>query len=462
MPANGDFEGEFVDGVAAGWRGHAGPGGGYFARNSRLGRIGGGLIGGTRCWDGPCEEDVQTLAMSAKVHLVDEGRIDMTTKIRESLGRDAIVVLKMNAESWAARAKIDLLGREPESYGARFADHCVTMSRRSGHWPRCYYGRNEPDLDDPGRLEKAVRFEIGFTRRLHEHGCRSCVLNLAAGTPRSPEAFFTDDVRELLSLADYVGYHAYGSADAVFACRGTMEDHALRWRRVVAGCRERGWRVPPLIYTEGTVDAEWIAHGDRFTPEMVRDDLLGFGDALLNDPWSVGLCVFLTGAWPGQREQARDITKYPIRIIQPLRAWNRDHPVDAHGGTGAQVVGSEGGSFDRTLCAPARTEPGAPYELTAWLKFEHYDGQGAPLGHRADARLGFDPTGQTDDASAGSIDWSGNLVGGAIAETDIFYRAEHACAAEGQKGSVWIRFRHPEAEPSVRLCIDDVGLHRKR
>ena len=394
--ANGGFEGAFADGVGEGWRGHEGPGGGYFAENARLGRIGGGLIGGTRCWDGPCEEDVQTLAMSAKVHLVDEGRLDMTTKIREALGRDAIVVLKMNAEAWAARSGIDLFGREPEAYGARFADHCMQRSRQTGHWPRCYYGLNEPDIDDPERLSKACRFEIGFTRRLHENGCRSCVLNHATGTPRSLDAFFTDDVRELLRTADYVGYHAYGSDEEIFACGGDGEDHALRWRRIAAGCRERGWRMPPVIYTEGTVDAEWIAQGDRFTPEMVRDDLIGFGEALLDDPWATGLCVFLTGAWPGQAEQARDITKYPARIIEPVRVWNRDHPVDARSGTGSQVIGGEGASFDRAICAAAPTVPGrnVPVRRVAQVRALRRGGGAVGPSGRGGARVRSDGTGR--------------------------------------------------------------------
>ena len=97
--------------------------------------IGGGLIGGTRCWDGPCEEDVQTIALSAKVHLVDEGRIDMVSKLREALGRDLITVLKMNAEAWAERTGVDPFGRDPEEAGGRFADHCIEISRRTGHPP---------------------------------------------------------------------------------------------------------------------------------------------------------------------------------------------------------------------------------------------------------------------------------------------------------------------------------------
>jgi len=456
---NGGFEEGFSDGVAEGWIGHAGEGGGQFSENPKTGPIGGGLYGAARCWTKPCEEDVQTMAMSGKVHLVDIGRMDMTSKIRDAMGADAIVVLQLYVSLFEPQLGHGTLDGDPEANGRAFADFCYQKSQQTGHWPRCYHGLVEPNLDDPEALAKACRFELGFTNRLHEHGCRSCVLNHGPGSPADLENMFTDEVRELLAVADYVGYHAYGGHDGELMCdAATRDEFSLRWRQIAEGYREREWRFPPVIYTEGTVREGWIAEGEKYTPEMIREDLTTFGDFMEHDPWAVGLCVYLTGAWPMQAGQDRDITKYPERIIQPLAAWNRAHPVDAHRGAGSQVIGAYGEPVDRSICQAVATQPGETYEFTGWFKFEFFDCQGQPLGHKAAARVGFDPTGQTDNPDADSIEWSDNLIGSTIPETDIFYRHRSEFTTSTANTSVWIRFTHPEPKPSTRLCIDDVSF----
>ncbi len=453
------FESGFEEGVALGWTGVAIGSGGLFSENPKTGPIGGSLYGGARCWGGPCEEDVQTIAMSAKVHLVGLGRIDMAGKLRESLGADTVVVLRLDPGAWAREKGVRLLEGDVEGRGRAFADFCYRKSLGASSWPRAWCGLNAPDFEDPETVRRVCLFERAFTERLHELGGRSCVLNLAAGSPAAEENMFLPEVRDLLAEADYFGYHAYGSPESVFmSAEADGDGWALRWRRFRREYEKRGWRFPPVILTEAGLREGWIDRGDRFTPEMVAEDLTTFASRIHGDPGALGLCVFLTGAWPGQDLQTRDITKYPERIIAPIRAWNRAHPVDARSGTGSQVIAGYGEAFDRAICRRIRVAPGGRFRFSGWLKFEFFDGQGAPLGHRAFARIGVDPTGQTDDPDAATVSWSENLLGEVVRETDVFTEVEKEFDSVGAEASIWIRFGQPAAKPSVRLCIDDLEI----
>jgi len=459
MVYNGRFEEPFQEGVAQGWRAHARGDGGYVAENPKTGRVGGGLYGAERCSGGVCEEDVQTLRMSAKVHLVDAGRVDMVSRIREQMGPDAIVVLKLGPEDWQGRRGRPNLEGDIEANGAAFAEYCYQESSKTGHWPRCYYGQNEPDMNNAEALARVCRFELGFTRRLHQLGLRSCVVNHSVGTPGPKENMYIPEMRELLAAADYVGYHCYGGPEDELMCaESSLHDYSLRWRQFAKGYEERGWRFPPVIYTEGTTWGGWIDRPERFTPATIRDDILCFEGKMREDPWAVGLAVFVTGAWPGQEWRKWDITRFPETTIDPIRERNRTYPIDAHGGSGSQVIGGNGEPVDRAVCQQVPARPGRRYAFSGWFKFEFFDCQGKPLGHRASAQIGFDTTGQTSRLEADTIRWSDNLIGKDIIETDIWYQSATEFQAESGSTSIWIRFRHPDPKPSTRLCIDDVSL----
>jgi len=455
---NGDFEQPFPDRVARGWKEYSIWESGLVAANPQTGPIGGGVYGAARCRGGVCEEDVETLRMSAKVHLVDRARMDMVSRIREEMGPDAIVVLKLSPEDWENQRGMRNLEGDIEANGAAFAEYCYEECARTGHWPRCFYGQNEPDMNNAEALAKVCRFELAFTRRLHQLGLRSCVVNNSTGTPGPKANMYIPEMRALLAEADYVGYHCYGGPkDELMCAESSLFDFSLRWRQFAEGYRKRRWRFPPMIYTESTTWGGWMG-SERFTPETVRDDILCFGGKMLEDPWVVGMCIFNTGAWAGQVWKKWDITRYPRIIIDPIREWNRSHPVDAHGGRGSQVIAGIGERVDRSICQEAATVAGRRYDLSGWFKFEFFDCRGRPLGHTAWAQLGYDPTGQTSDMEANSIRWSGNLIGKEIVETDLWYEAKQEFEAQGDRTSVWVRFRQPEKKPSVRLCIDDVVL----
>jgi hypothetical protein len=449
---------EFLTSVGYGWTGHAGWDSGAISANPKTGPIGGGVYGVTRCGGGVCEEDAQTLRMSGKVHLVDRARMDMVTKIREEMGADAIVVLKLSPEDWQDRRKQRNLEGDIEANGAAFADYCYEECLRSRHWPRCFYGQNEPDMNNAEALAKVCRFELAFTRRLHELGLRSCVVNHSVGTPGPKENMYIPEMRALLAEADYMGYHCYGGPkDELMCAEEGILDYSLRWREFAAEYEKRGWRFPPMIYTESTTWGGWIG-GDRFTAPMIRDDILCFAEKVLEDRWAIGMCIFCTGAWPGQIWQKWDITRYPEVIIEPIREWNRAHPVDAHSGSGSQVIAGIGERVDRAICQEVDTREGERYEFTGWFKFEFFDGQGKPLGHKAVAKLGYDPTGQTMNLEADTIQWSENMIGQDLVEADLWYESKMGFEAKGERVSVWVRFRHPEKRPSVRLCMDDLQV----
>jgi hypothetical protein len=455
---NGDFEERFQNGVAFGWSTQSEGKSGYISENPKTGRIGGGIYGADRCKGGECEEDVRTLRMSGKVHLVDKGRMDMVSRIREAMGPDALVILKLSPEDWENERKKRNLEGDIEANGKAFAEFCYQRSLETRHWPRCYYGLNEPSMNVVEDLRKVCRFELAFTRRLHELGLRSCVINHSTGTPGPKENMYIPEMRALLAEADYVGYHSYGSPkDELMCAEGSLEDFSLRWRQFAKGYQERGWRFPPVIYNESTTYGPSVG-SDDFTPEMIRDDILCFEEKIRRDQWVVGMCIFVTGAWGGQYWQKWDITKYPRKIIEPIRERNQSHPVDAHTGSGSQVIGANGEHVDRAICQEVGTKSGQRYAFTGWFKFEFFDCHGKPLGHQATAQVGFDPTGQTTNMKAKSIQWSENLIGRDIIETDLWYESRMEFEATGDRSSLWIRFHHPQKKPSVRLCIDDLTL----
>jgi hypothetical protein len=269
------------------------------------------------------------------------------------------------------------------------------------------------------------------------------------------------EVVELLSEADYVGYHPYSQLPYLM-CDPEGFDTVLRYIPIIDLYEERGFRMPPVIYTEGG-DHGIDPLGPR-TPEMVRDDLVCFEGVMRQYPWTVGLCYFLTAQWPSMQWPDFDLTRFP-QIITGIREANRAHPYDAYEGQNAQLLGGQREVFDLGICQPVATVSGGRYIVSSQLAYSFYDGQ-AGGGHAAawpsaaEVYLGWDPTGQTSNGNASTIQWTGNLVGHPMAETDRFYRCQRTFTATGLQASVWIRGAQDQAVPSVRVNVDDVWVRQ--
>lgn len=160
--------------------------------------------------------------------------------------------------------------------------------------------------------------ELGATRRLHELGRKSCVLNLgvAVGDPTDYPTYFG----ELLSEADYLGIHAYGPPNGQLMQYDTS-NFALRYRRIVAAMKAAGKRCPPIIITECTTYNAW--RGTNLTIEDITADLIWFGNRLNEDIYIVGCCAFQVGSLDVEQFGGFDLLD--DYLLTRLRAFNQEN-----------------------------------------------------------------------------------------------------------------------------------------
>lgn len=459
--ANGGFEGTFAGhGVAQGWNGFIVSPNGFWKENQKLGRLGGGIYG---CRiDLGCPEDEQNYRLMGKTYLVSQDRDNLIGELPNQLGQEVITIAKWDAEAPDIYPDGDTWPNNAYDDGRRFANYYYDtwMTKFPGVTADAYYGLNEPSVNDVGHLVKVCAFETGFTDRMHELGCKAIVLNNSVGTPGNVANFYIQEVRDLLAMADYVGYHAYGDWETGWMCPWFAEEETYRWQTIAQHYIDNGWRFPPVIYTEG---GQYWWEGEK-TPEQVRDDLICYeGRERTEEFWSLGLCYFVTAAWNGGWN-AMNIGRYPL-IIDGCRATNMAHPVDAHGGTKSQEFGARKQSFDRGIYQQVSTTAGRDYRFTGWLKFE-YD-EGWP--HAATIRIGWDPTGQTANPNAASVQWTSDLISSGPNnpihagpwDHDLWYQYDTTFHATGSTAALWIRGSQPTTSPrtpSVRIYADDLSL----
>ncbi len=460
--ANGDFEGSFTNGVAEAWEAFEVRPGGFWKPNELLGRLGGGIYG---CFEGhpdpdyDCIDEYQSVRMSAKAYLIDASRYDLVGRFEGWLGPEVLTIGKIGPETVThIYPDGDTWEHNAEADGRRFADyvHENWILTNPGFVADAYYCLNEPSVNVVTNLQRVCKFELGFTRRMHELGYRTCVLNNSVGTPATLENMLIDEVRELFAEADYVGYHAYGNWDSGWMCPPEADPYTYRWQTVAQWYIDRGWRFPPVLYTEG---GQYWWEGEK-TPQQISDDLVCFERRERQEEfWSIGLQYFVTGAWPGAWD-AMHIGRYP-EIIDACRAANRAHPVDAHGGIRSQEFGGTG-KFDLGIVQAIETAPGWTYSFRGWFKYEYELG----WPNHAVIRVGWDPTGQTTNALASTVQWSEDLIAlGANNpihdgpwDSDLWYRYTDVFAATGDSASIWIRGSQRGGANRVRIYVDDVEL----
>ena len=126
------------------------------------------------------------------------------------------------------------------------------------------------------------------------------------------------------------------------------------------------------------------------------------------------------------------------------------------------VRGGEAGvRFDRGIVQRFATEPGTSYEFRAWLKYEH---EGWP--NRATIHVGWDPTGQTVNATVGTVQWTADLIEQGMNnpvhdgswDSDIWYQYRGVFQATGSEASVWFRGMQVSGTTAARIYVDDVEV----
>lgn len=171
--------------------------------------------------------------------------------------------------------------------------------------------------DDFDSYRKLNSFELGATRKLHELGKKSCVLNLGVGVcwPSDYIKYFGP----LLNEADFVGFHAYGSKNDQLMNGPDQQWYARRFELVLKAASEVNARIPPIFITECTTFDPW--HG-FFNSNQILDDISWFSNLLYSNPHIAGIFPFQIGH-PGSDFSGFDLSDQ--LIIDGITEWNSLH-----------------------------------------------------------------------------------------------------------------------------------------
>lgn len=434
--ANPDFENGFAGGVGNNWQSWTTRGTGTFTASRDLGKIGGGHYnpdGG-----GP----FISLTETAKVAFAMPPCLDALVGLKQShpelltVGR--LFIDEVNF--W------DLDDAGTRAAGQLHANNCYA-EHLGKPGIDCWQGYNEPWVQSRERARKTCLFEQAFAERCTELGIRSCVLNLGVGNPASGEV--AEFFRDVLAVADFVGYHAYGAAAEQFQTGPNQNDFSLRWRGIKSHYDGLGWRHPAVVYTEGGTYFGWKG---TFSATRVRDEYIAFGPYMQADNWCLGETIFTVGGFGLWDEW--DIADDPV-IINGIRPWNQANSADARGGK-AQEWYHNGSNFRGGIVQAVGTNAGN-YWLSGWLKYETGPG-GDPAGPAITFRIGYDPTGQIVSGNAGTIVWSSDQIASRYLNAYVWYELAIQVVATGAQTSIWFALDQPTPSPTGRVYVDALDL----
>ena len=440
LVSNPGFEENFSGGLGSGWQSWQQGGSGYWRQSTRLGRIGAGLYSGSAGFS-------QTVRLAAKTVLVSDLALGHAPGLRQALP-DAIIVGRLFIDPL-----FDTYISDPEFYGRVHADNCFqTHIEKPGI--SAWQGMNEPNMNNADDVARRIaRFEKAFADRCHELGIKACVFNFATGNPAGPNfglgRMLMQEVIDCLAIADYVGYHPYGGPDGQLMMEPppARDAFSMRWRIYANEYASRGLRMPPVLYTECTTFFGWRG---VYTSAHIRDDLIAYEAASRNDPWAVGMMIFLVGG--PQNWALWEVGDQPT-IYEGAGDWNLAHPADAHEGLYSQQFGENSGGFTGGIRQVVSVNPGHTYRFEHWMKYETY---GVPT--NVAYQVGYDTTGQTSNPSAGSIVWTSDLIDTQRRETDIWYKHSTTFNAAGSSVSLWFRGSQPSGLKPWRVMVDEVSL----
>lgn len=467
LVANAGFEQAFTGGVSAGWNKWSTLGTGAWQQSLRIGKVGGGKYdcGGEDAMVQMCPKTILLFGGDPE-NAADAGTYGTVEYFNqfEHLD-DTIIIGRPSIDEHMAEYLTD-----PVYYGRRLAD---LLSHTQRSYPRidCWQGLNEPDWGDTFPI--VLAFEKAFADRLHELGMKSCSLNLSVGSPGNlwkmiaPAVPGYPSCPDLMQVADYLGHHCYGGPDDDLMVTNQVHDnvcdYAMRPRRFKDMYDRRGWRLPPVIATEGsTVGGSTDAWGDA----RMGADLTTMGDFMNFNRWWCGYTNFVVGGscgWGGF-----EIADHPA-ILAAVQDWNTNHPSDAVDGLYSQVFGSGAvhpktiaeltpdGDFDGGVNRQVSgLVPGESYLFACWMKYAFRGAQPASLRFL----LGVDPTGQTTDGNATTINWGADQIPDKVPVHEIFSHTWRAFTATSATASIWLRASQTVTNPSFRVYVDQVELRQ--
>lgn len=257
--------------------------------------------------------------VNANVALIFHYALDIADQLAPSIER-------MGREYWST-ADQDAMLLSTDLAGLRTMGQMQAESL-CDMWPAitCWQGLNEVmrvGVED--WLRRQVAFELGFADGCSGRGKTMCCLNAPPGVEPVPaEMFFAsyaEIIRPLMAhpAVRYWGRHVY-SAHRTAHLWDDPEWFALRHRKIAAGLRAAGVRVPPIAVTElGWADG-WRAAG--LQDYQAADDLEWFADQIADDPDIAVTMVFCDGDSGGWQDH--DV--HATGIIGRLAAWNAAHP----------------------------------------------------------------------------------------------------------------------------------------
>ncbi len=433
LVSNPSFESGFSGGLASSWSSWTAAGTGYWKQSALLGRIGPGVYG---LGGNPLPA---VNRYYPKTVLLFEDGLSLAASVR-SASPDAIII----GREWNDPDMGTYL-TNPEYYGVQYADYIHGLAVT---YPQvdAWQGLNEPPASS-AQFDEVGRFEKAFTDRLHTYGDKSIVLNLAVGNPGDMSLMVLPEIVDCLEVADYVGYHSYGS-DADELMTGPDNPwYAHRWRMYANTYATNGYRMPPVIYTEATTWSGWKGY---FSAAAIRDDLILFEQQSRQDPWAVGITLFIcgdNGGWYGWQ------TADEPTIYQGCGDWNAAHPADAADGLYSQQWGLTSGSFAGGIRQAVAVTASTTYELSHSAKYET-SGANTVVSYK----VGYDLTGQTSNGNAGTIVWSSDLNASEARNTDMWYDHSTQFTATGSTVSIWFRGERLSGSYSWRAMVDDVVL----
>jgi hypothetical protein len=470
---NPSFEQAFTNGVSAGWNKWWTAGTGTWKRSERMGKVGPGRY--------DCGDVNEVSYMNPKSVLLFGGNPETNPNSLGVMGDANLLAqqAKFADTIFVGRPFIDENGynyfntQTPTYWGRRFADQCKHLESLV---PRidCWQGLNEPDWS--GQWQKVLEFEYAFAQRCHELGLKSCSLSLSTGSPgniwRMVDETFDPSARDLLEIADYLSHHVYGGPnDEMMVANQNRDDacsFALRPRRFKDMYDRRGWRFPPVIATEGSTYGGWI---DRFSPDQIANDLVLMGQYMNADRWWCGYNNFAVGIQCNSAWRPWDLIGKRVAngqlMTEVVGQWNADHPADALDGLYSQMFGA-GKVHPKT---PAELTPaglfnggvnqlvsgltaGREHLLIAWMKYEFRGHQPTQLAFH----LGVDPTGQTTNGNAATIDWGTDRIADQAPVHEIFSHVWRTFVPSGTSASIWLRASHPTADPSIMVYVEQVEV----
>lgn len=161
---------------------------------------------------------------------------------------------------------------------------------------------NEQGGDDPAVMQRLVAYEREMTRLANQDGFKTCILNLATGTPGNIllwKSEYAAWILEAGAAGNIYGRHVYGSGDWVGPDGDVLPGNPQRPIQEAIYLASLGYQGK-IALTECGLDAGYgYAGDDRFVAQVVAYDT-----HLRQHSVILGMCLWTLGNWEGANWQS--------------------------------------------------------------------------------------------------------------------------------------------------------------